>query len=140
MIVCSAAHLKTSYDELLTVVMHLGFQSCHATLCYTLLCFSSVESLVLDNTWSSFLLPYRSSILNLVYLCYFRSSISNFWFCSSPMSHLSNAIGLTQFWFFKRELYAISHNALIMDCFSKTNLYSMPHVISSHEQGSIISV
>ena len=73
----------------------------------------------LDNTWSSFFLPSRSLILNLVYLCYFRSSISNFWYCSSPLSFLSNAIGLTQFGFFKRELYPISHTALIMDCFSK---------------------
>ena len=47
MIVCSAAHLKTSYDELLAVVMHLGCCSCHATLCYTLLCFSTLEILVL---------------------------------------------------------------------------------------------
>ena len=31
MIVCSAAHLKNSYDELLAAVMHLGCFSCHAT-------------------------------------------------------------------------------------------------------------
>ena len=47
MIVCSAAHLKTSYDELLVFVMHFGCCSCHATLYYTLLLFSSLESLVL---------------------------------------------------------------------------------------------
>ena len=49
MIVCSAAHLKTSYDELLAAVMHLGCFYCHATLCCTLLLFSAVESLVLCN-------------------------------------------------------------------------------------------
>ena len=49
MIVCSAAHLKNSYDELLAVVMHLGCCSYHATLCCTLLFFSAIESLVLYN-------------------------------------------------------------------------------------------
>ena len=48
-IVYSAAHLKTSCDELLAVVMYLGCCSCHATLCCTLLCFAAVESLVLCN-------------------------------------------------------------------------------------------
>ena len=38
---------------------------------------------------------------------------------------------LTQFWFFKRELYAISHNALIMDSFSKAHLYGVPCVTIS---------
>ena len=47
------------------------------------------------------------------------------------MSLLSNATGLTQFGFFKRELYPISHNALIMDCFSRVHLYGMPCVIVS---------
>ena len=49
MIVRSAAHLKTSYDELLAAVMHLGCCSCHATLCCTLLFFSAIESMVLCN-------------------------------------------------------------------------------------------
>ena len=82
----------------------------------------------LDNTWSSFFLPSRSSILNLVYLYYFRSSIYDFWSCSSPLSRLSNATVLTQFGFFNRDLYPISHNALIMDCFSRAHLYDMPCV------------
>ena len=47
MIVCSAAHLKTSYDELLAIVMHLGCFSCHATLFCTLIFFASLEFLVL---------------------------------------------------------------------------------------------
>ena len=76
----------------------------------------------------AFSLPSKSSILNLVYIFYFISSISNFRSCSSPLSHIFNAIGLTQFGFFKRELYPISHNALIMDCFSKENLYGVPRV------------
>ena len=49
MIVCSAAHLKTSYDEHLAAIMHLGCYSCHATLCCSLLCSAAVESLVLCN-------------------------------------------------------------------------------------------
>ena len=49
MIVWSVAHLKTSYYELPATVMHLAFFSCHATLLFTLLCFSTVESLVLCN-------------------------------------------------------------------------------------------
>ena len=49
MIVCSATHLKTSYDELLVAFMHLGCCPCHATLYCTLLCFAAVESLVLCN-------------------------------------------------------------------------------------------
>ena len=134
MIVCSATHLKTSYCELLAAVMHLIFCSCHATLYCTLLYLSFVEILVLCNpwhTWSSFFLPSRSSILNLVYLCHFISSISDFWSCSSPLSLLSNAIGLTQFGFFKKELCLISHNSLIMDCFSRAHLYSVPCVTVS---------
>ena len=85
----------------------------------------------LENTCSIFFLPSRSSILNLVYLCYFRSSISDFQYCSISLSYLSNATGMTQFGFFKRELYPISHNALIMDCFSRVHLYGVPCVIVS---------
>ena len=47
------------------------------------------------------------------------------------MNLISNAIGLTQFGFFKGDLCPISHNALIMDCFSRANLYVMPHVTVS---------
>ena len=78
-----------------------------------------------------FSLPSRSSILNLVYLCYFRLPICDFHPYSSPLSLLSNATGLTQFGFFKGELYPISHTALIMDCFSRAHLYGMPRVIIS---------
>ena len=53
------------------------------------------------------------------------------WSFSSPLSLLSNSTGLNQFGFFKRELYPISHNALIMDCFVRENLYDMPRVIVS---------
>ena len=49
MIVCNAAHLNNSYDELLADVMHLGCCSCHATLCCTFLCFANIEILVLCN-------------------------------------------------------------------------------------------
>ena len=86
----------------------------------------------LDNTWCSFFLPSRSSILNMVYLYYFRSQICDFRFYSIPLSLLSNAICLTQFGFFKRELCPISHYALIMDCFSRAHLYGVPRVIFLH--------
>ena len=76
----------------------------------------------------AFSLPSRSSILNLVYLCYFRSPISDFSSYSIALSHLSNSTSLTQFGFFKGDLYAISHNALIMVYFSRANLYDIPHV------------
>ena len=76
----------------------------------------------------AFSFPSRSSILNLVYLYYFKSLISDFHSCSIPLSRLSNSIGLTQFGFFKREFYPISHNALIMGCFSRVNLYVMPRI------------
>ena len=49
MIVCSDDHLKTSYDELLVVVVHLGCCSCHATLCCTLIFFAAIKILVLCN-------------------------------------------------------------------------------------------
>ena len=132
--VCSAAHFKNSCDELRVAVLQLGCSSCHATLCYTLLCFLSHKFLsfaVLDNTWSIFFFPSRRSILNLVYLYYFRSPICDFRSCSIPLSLISNSTGLTQFGFFKRELFPISHNALIMDCFCKENLYGVPRVIVS---------
>ena len=79
----------------------------------------------------AFSLPSWSSILNLVYLCYFKSSIFDFWSFIIPLSLLSNAIGLTQFRFFKGELYPISHNALIMDYFNREKLYGVPRATVS---------
>ena len=49
MIVCSATHLKTLYDELLAYVIHLGCYSCHVTLYCTSLFFVAIEILVLCN-------------------------------------------------------------------------------------------
>ena len=107
--------------------------SCYPLLHPAFLCFPRNSGTLQPLTTHdlAFSLPSRSSILNLVYLCYFRSPISDFWSCSIPLSRLSNAIGLTQFWFFKEELYPISHNALIMDCFSRANLYDLPRVTVS---------
>ena len=65
--------------------------------CFALFPYKFWSFAALDNTWSRFFLPSRSSILNLVYLCYFRSKISDFGSYSSPLSHPSNATGLTQF-------------------------------------------
>ena len=42
-----------------------------------------------------------------------------------------SVIGLTQFGFFNKYLCPISHNALIMDYFSRAHLYGVPRVIVS---------
>ena len=67
--------------------------------------------------------------MKLNYLCDFRSLISEIWSWGSPLNPLSNAIGLTWFGFFKENLCPISHNDLIMDWFSRENLYDLPCVI-----------
>ena len=107
--------------------------SCYPLLHLALLCFPRKSSPLqpLTTHYLAFSLPSKSLILNLVYLYYFISSIYDFQSSSSPLSFLSNAIGLTQFGFFKGELYPISHNALIMDCFSRAHLYDMPRVTVS---------
>ena len=109
-----------------------------AAPCFAFLPYKVYSFAALENTWSSFFLPSRSSILNLVYLCYFRSPICDFWSCSIPLSLLSNAIGLTQFGFFKWELCPISHNALIMDYFSRAKLHGMPCVTVSSFSSKIV--
>ena len=47
------------------------------------------------------------------------------------MNSISNATGLTWFGFSKTKLFPTSHNDLIMDWFSRANLYDLPHVIFS---------
>ena len=79
----------------------------------------------------TFFFRLRSSILKLMYLCIFQSPIFYLSCFSSPPNLLSNSIGLTWFWFFNTKLFTISHNDLIMDWFSRSNLYSVPHVIVS---------
>ena len=79
----------------------------------------------------TFFLLLRSLILKLMYLCNFGSPRFYLQCCSSPLKLLSNAIGLTWFGFFKPKLYPISHNDLIMDWFSRENLYSVPRVTVS---------
>jgi len=130
--VCSAAHLKTSCHDFLLLFYSLVatlFMLPSTTPFFDFLLEKLWSFATLENTRSSFFLPSRSSILNLVYLCYFKSPISNFSSYSSLLNPISNATGLTQFGFFKRELCPISHNALIMDCFSRANLSGMPRVI-----------
>ena len=48
-----------------------------------------------------------------------------------PLKPFSNAIGLTWFGFFKAKLCPISHDDLIMDWFSRANLYNLPRIIGS---------
>jgi len=74
------------------------------------------------------LLAFRSSILKLNYLCIWKSSISEIQLCSRSLKLLSNATGLTWFGFSKTKLCPISHNDLILDWFSRANLYDLPRV------------
>ena len=76
----------------------------------------------------TFLLLLRTSVLKLNYLCNFRSLISEIQPYSSTLNLLSNATGSTWFLFFKTKLCPISHNDLIMDLFSRANLYDVPRV------------
>ena len=71
----------------------------------------------------TFFLLLRSSILKLMYLCNFRSPRFYLQSFSSPLNLLSNATGLTWFWFFKAKLCPISQNELIMDWFSRDKFY-----------------
>ena len=107
--------------------------SCYPLLHLALLCFPRKSGPLQPLTTHdlAFFLPSRSLILNLVYLSYFRSSIYDFWLCRSTLSLLSHAIGLIQFGFFKGDLCPISHNDLIMDCFSRANFYGVPCVTIS---------
>jgi hypothetical protein len=73
----------------------------------------------------------RSSILNLLYLCNFGSPRSEISSCGSPLSPLSNPTSLIKIGFFKKELCPISHDDLIIDWFSRANLYEVPRVTVS---------
>ena len=64
----------------------------------------------------------------MLYPCNFgspRSEISSY---GSPLSPLSNPIGLVKIGFFMKELYPISHDGLIIARFSRENLYEVPRV------------
>ena len=70
----------------------------------------------------------RSSILPLMYLCTFGSSSSKIVNYNSPLCPLSNATSVIQIGFSKEELCEISHSDLIIDQFSRANLYDVPCV------------
>ena len=77
------------------------------------------------------LLLCRSSILRLLYLCNLgsqRSKISSF---CSPLSLLSNPAGLIKIGFSKKYLFQISYDDLIINGFSRVNLYEVPRVTVS---------
>jgi len=63
----------------------------------------------------------------MFYLYNFRSLGSQISCCGSPFSPLSKPTGLINIWFCKKELCPISHDDLIIDWFSRANLYEMPH-------------
>ena len=73
----------------------------------------------------------RSLILNLMYLCNFGSSSSEIVICSSPLCPLSNSTSLIQVGFSKEELCTISQDDLIIEQFSRANLYDVPRVTVS---------
>ena len=83
------------------------------------------------NQIHTFFLLLRSLILKLNYLCYFRSSIIEIWHWGIPLNSLSNATGHTWFGFLKTKLCPISYDDLIMDWFSRVNLYDLPCVTIS---------
>ena len=64
----------------------------------------------------------------LMYLYNFRSSSSKIATYNSPLCPLSNATSLIKIGFSKEELCQISHNDLIIDYFSRANLYNVPRV------------
>ena len=76
----------------------------------------------------TFFLLLRSSILKLDFLYDCGSSIFKIRQWGSLLNYLSNATCLTWFGFSKAKLCPISHNDLIMDWFSTTNLYDLPRV------------
>ena len=73
----------------------------------------------------------RISILKLDYICDFNTSKFYFWYQHNPLNYLSNSTGITWFGFSKTKLCPISHNDLIMDWFSRKNLYDLPRVTVS---------
>ena len=76
----------------------------------------------------TFFFLFRILILKLLYLYNFRSPMSRIKSCSSHMSPLSNIARLIKIGFSKEELCPISHDDLIIDSFSRANLYKVPHV------------
>jgi len=71
---------------------------------------------------------YSSSILNLMYLCNFESSISEIAAYNNPLCLLSNATSLIKFRFSKKESCTISQDHLIIYLFRRVNLYEVPCV------------
>ena len=77
--------------------------------------------------------------MKLDYLYDCSTSISEFRYQCSPLNYLSNSTGLTWFGFSKTKLCPISHNDLIMDWFSRVNLYDFPRVTVSSLSSKIDS-
>jgi len=77
----------------------------------------------------TFFFLFRSSILNLLYLYNFGYPGSEIASYCIPKSLLYNSTSLTNIGFFKKKLCPISHNDLIIDWFSRANLYGVPSVI-----------
>ena len=78
-----------------------------------------------------FFLPSRSSILNILYLCNYGSPGSSISSCVIPLSPISNPMGLINIGLFKKGLCPVSHDDLIIDWFSRANLYDVTRVTVS---------
>ena len=108
---------------------------------YWYLCFNMpLESLQTDfsnkthailKTNTHLFLAFCSSILKLLYLCNFGSPRSEILSYGSPLSLFSNPTIQTEIRFFKKGLCPISHDDLIIDWFSRVNLYEVPCVTVS---------
>lgn len=79
----------------------------------------------------TFFLLFRSSILKLLYLCDFGSPRYEILSYGSPISLISKPVSQTDIGFYKKELFPISHDELIIDWFRRENLYGVPRVTVS---------
>jgi len=84
-----------------------------------------------SNFLISLFLDFKSLILKRLWICNFRSPISEIWFGSNPLSPLSNPEILIKIGFYKEALCQISHDDLIIDWFSRANLYEVSRVTVS---------
>ena len=87
-----------------------------------------VWSLLQRSLNACFFLPSRSSILNPLYLSNFRSPGPEILSRGSPLSPISNTMGMIYIGFLKKELCLVSHNDLIIHYFSRAKLYDVPCV------------
>ena len=126
------------FEGLMGVELFLGgILESNADICSTICPWNKFKLILqtrlmqFEKKMHTFFLLLRSSILKINYIFDFGYSISEIWSYRIPLKLLSNVIGLTWFGFFKTKLCPISHNDLIMEYFSRLNLYGVPRVTIS---------